>query len=253
VRRLAGLSLSDLRASTTPAYAKVLRRRIILDFARFQEKSWRHARSKQKVLEKGTVGSSLQWRLDLMESNIPPRFQSIVSLLQRQLRDIEALPWALSHGDFIPANILARPESGEMSGLLDWAEAEYLPFGVGMYGLEELLGEDIDGHFSYYPEAKQLRKLFWRELLAIIPELARDTQMLRTVKAAQTLGILLWHAIAFDDGKLDRAVATGVDDGEIQRLDMFLLHHSGQCTRQTLCQRCWESLLHLQELMLGET
>jgi hypothetical protein len=124
---------------------------------------------------------------------------------------------------------MVSPYSGKLIGLLDWAEAEWLPFGVGMYGLEELLGEENkEGKFVYYPEAKQLRNLFWKELLLLIPELSRDSKTAALVKKAQRLGILLWHGIAFDDGKLDRVVEEGRDDQEIQRLDEFLLHASSR-------------------------
>ncbi|KAH9898922.1 hypothetical protein F4778DRAFT_177671 [Xylariomycetidae sp. FL2044] len=244
--RIPGVALSDLRAGgdvnrhrhRLRSRSRIQRERIVRDFAGLQAMSWRHAREKTSgavIVRKKLVGSSLRWRLELMASSLPSRFRPIARSLLCDLPDIETtLPWTLSHGDFLPANVMADPESGAIRGLLDWAEAEFLPFGVGMYGLEELLGEERDdGHFAYYPEANRLRRLFWTELLLRVPELARRDggRRLALVQKAQRVGILLWHGIAFDDGALNRAVQEGVDDAEVERLDAFLLSSPGSRPR----------------------
>lgn len=236
MRKLSGFSLLDLRTSSHSSTA--VRRQIIRDFADIQVMSWRYHMPGTQILEKGTVGSSLQWRIDMMISKLPERFKTVAEGVRNKLQDIVDLPWVMSHGDLIPANILVaqNPPNGRITGLLDWAEAEWLPLGVGMYGLEELLGEDVEGHFQYYPEAQRLRSLFWSELLLGIPELSKGRDFLQLVKEAQTLGIMLWHGIAFDDGKLDRVVEVGVDDGEIQRLDAFLFR-GGSILEQTFWDR----------------
>lgn len=222
---------------------KARRRRIVQDFASFHATAWKHAKAGADVTPKGTVGSSIRWRLDLMARSVPRRLQRFTTVLAAELPAIEALPWTLSHGDFLPSNILVSPNEGAISGLLDWAEAEYLPFGVGMYGLEELLGEENNGLFAYYEEAHTLRRLFWSVLLTNVPKLRKDPKLLRTVKAAQKLGILLWNAIAFDDGLLNRAVEEGRDGVEIQRLDMFLL--DPRSSKGSLIARLKYKLSHL--------
>ncbi|KAK6950051.1 hypothetical protein Daesc_008374 [Daldinia eschscholtzii] len=227
MRRIPGVSLADLRVETKALQARSQREQIVRDFAHLQATSWGYAISQGGVREKRMVGSSLRWRMELMAKNLPSRFRSIARSVLADLPEIEALPWTLSHGDFLPSNVMVDPKSGELLGLLDWAEAEYLPFGVGMYGLQELLGEDKDGHFVYYPEAKHLRNLFWAELLSQLPELSQNPRRVVLIRKAQILGIFLWHGIAFDDGRLDRTVQEGKDDGEIERLDAFLLSRSG--------------------------
>ncbi|KAI2639747.1 hypothetical protein GGS26DRAFT_282832 [Hypomontagnella submonticulosa] len=223
MRRIPGVSLADLRVETDLLQARSRREQVVRDFAHIQATSWSHAKSNGNFQEKRLVGSSLRWRLELMAGKLPSRFRSIANSVLRDLPEIEELPWTLSHGDFLPSNVMVCPKSGRILGLLDWAEAEFLPFGIGMYGLQELLGEDIDGHFVYYPEAKHLRYLFWTELFSCLPDLSRDARRVALIRKAQILGIFLWHGIAFDNGKLDRAVEEGKDDGEIERLDAFLL------------------------------
>ncbi|KAI0406582.1 hypothetical protein F4802DRAFT_85642 [Xylaria palmicola] len=223
MRKLPGVSLRDYRAVSSERSA---RQAVVQDFARVQAVAWRNARRGDELGgEKRTVGSSLHLRLALMAALLPIRFRHIASSIISDLSKIEALPWVFTHGDFLAANIMVSPITGELTGLLDWAEAEWLPFGIGMYGLEELLGEDNrDGQFVYYPEARHLRNVFWRQLMLLTPELAHDSKSVALVKKAQILGILLWHGIAFDNGNLNRVVQEGSDDREIQRLAAFLLH-----------------------------
>lgn len=226
MRKLPGVSLADYRVM--PSKKRWAREQIVRDFAQLQALAWQNARRVEELVdEKRTVGSSLTSRLESMSASLPISFRSIASSILSDMSEIEALPWVFTHGDFLAANIMVSPHSGKMTGLLDWAEAEWLPFGVGMYGLEELLGEDSQsGQFVYYPEARRLRNIFWKQLMLLVPELSGDPKIIPLVKKAQRLGILLWHGIAFDDGNLNRVVEEGKDDGEILRLTLFLSHTS---------------------------
>ncbi|KAI1417544.1 hypothetical protein F5Y13DRAFT_59540 [Hypoxylon sp. FL1857] len=252
MRRMPGVSLTDLRTETKFSQGRSQREQIVRDFVHLQAVSWAHARSNDSV-QKKTVGASIRWRLELMAHKLPARFRGIAKSVLLSLTEIEALPWVLSHGDFLPSNIMVHPRSGKLLGLVDWTEGEFLPFGIGMYGLQELLGKDRDGHFVYYPEAKYLRKLFWTELFSSLPELSRDPKRVALIRKAQILGILLWHGIAFDNGKLDRAVEEGKDDGEIERLDAFLLSRGLEPRRFRTIRPFKESpITFIRELLFGK-
>jgi len=256
MRRIPGVSLAELR-STGRTLSGRSRRRLVEDFAHFLCYAWirynEAANAVMRYLVRERVGKSLRWRLEMMHEKLPQRFRPAVEDVLAHLHEIEALPWVLTHGDVVPGNIMVEPprentalesranaiESfggpapGSFRGLLDWAEAEFLPFGVAISSVEELFGESSlpcdstgpypprESRFEYYPEAGELRRLLWRELEAAIPELAEGS-FRATVERARMMGILLWHGIAFDDGRLDRVVQEGTDDEEIQRLDAFL-------------------------------
>lgn len=237
--RIPGVSLAELR-SAGRALRPDQREGLVKDFAHFLSVGWKKSSRKDNSPEirnrvKAKVGGSIRWRLEKMRDELPPRFRSVVVDTLAHLHEIEALPWVLTHGDVVPGNVMVEASSGALRGLLDWAEAEFLPFGVGISSIEELLGEasrawDSVGpypppgsRFEYYPEAGDLRRLLWNVLEEEIPDLAEGTATREAVERARVMGILLWHGIAFDDGKLDRVVREGRDDEEIQRLDMFLL------------------------------
>jgi hypothetical protein len=224
--RVEGISFKDFRLRHTGiAQAREYRRRLCIDFAGFLAKAWHSSRI--TTISLGMVGLSLVSRLKALITDLPPRLQSTARNVLRQLHRIEALPWVLTHGDIIAANIMVDPSSGNLLGFVDWAEAERLPFGVCFYGLEEILGEMTPSGFRYHPDAEDLRGLFWAELKMHIPQL-QQSHILEAVKLARDLGVLLWHGIAFDNGAIDRVVQEGRDVDEIHRLDAFLDLHPDQ-------------------------
>jgi hypothetical protein len=183
--------------------------------------------SSANQIEPGIIGKSIASRLKSLSTELPVRFQSAARRIIRELRYIEALPWVLTHGDIVAGNVMVEPSSGHLVGLVDWAEAEYLPFGVSFYGLEEFLGETSPTGFQYYRDASDLRSVFWAELKKQIPELGQR-EILKAVELARDLGVLLWHGIAFDNGAISRVVQEGKDVEEIYRLDAFLDIHDPQ-------------------------
>lgn len=259
-----GVPLSQARAaqaarealtSSTTTWRHAERRRresLVAQFAHFIALGWKHRRpsapgaSHEPAAACGRVGSSMRWRLEQMAARLPPRFRPAAQqlLLAGAFESIRALPWVLTHGDIVPANVMVVQKHGHggdggdsewaITGFLDWAEAEYLPFGVGLYGLEELLGE-ADGPggsgFRYYTEAPKLRALFWSRLAIECEEDGGGGGRVppkKVVESAHVLGMLLWHGIAFDDGRLDRVVDECRDKDEIQRLDAFFASvHAG--------------------------
>lgn len=222
MNRLPGVSFKDFRASNTSLATNTETRAILCkDFAAFLAVGW-HRRGCIS-LPRGIVGSSLLSRLELLCKDLPIRFQPLAKRIRKDMRFIEAMPWVLTHGDIIPSNIMINPLTQHLTGLVDWAEAEPLPFGTCFYGLEEILGEITPTGFHYHANVTYLRKVFWTEIVTLIPELKQD-ELMRTVRLARDLGVLLWHGIAWDDGAINRVVMEERDEDadEIRRLDAFL-------------------------------
>ncbi|KAH7418300.1 hypothetical protein BKA64DRAFT_196130 [Cadophora sp. MPI-SDFR-AT-0126] len=220
MERIGGISLKDLRVSSNiverPTYSQA---RLCRDFAVFLSKSWHRGTADHVPL--GRVGRSIRVRVEALCEDMPARFRANARHVLANLQRIEALPWVLTHGDIVAANIMVDPSSGALAGLVDWAEAETLPFGVCLYGLEEMLGEMTATGFQYGPDAENLRAIFWDELRRHIPALGQS-HVLEAVNLARDLGVLLWHGIAFDDGAIDRVVQEGRDVEELYKLEAFL-------------------------------
>ncbi|KAK4455802.1 hypothetical protein QBC34DRAFT_481047 [Podospora aff. communis PSN243] len=225
---LPGTPLSSLQPLARPH-----RRSLISSYAHLLGQTWTSP-SPQPQPQTSLIASTLRPRLLALQANLPSRFHPTISRVLSSFPSILALPWVLTHGDFIASNLLiSSTPTPAISGLLDWAEAEYLPFGICLYGLEELLGEsragiDREGQkypapgsvFVYYEDAEELRGWFWEELLRLVPEVGKFKEM---VEMAGALGLLLWHGFAWDGGRLDRVVNEDRDEEEVQRLDVMLL------------------------------
>lgn len=221
--KLPGISYKEYRASETDLVAQNQtwnnHVQIVEDFALFLARSWNH---RADLPGCGKVGSSITVRLQQLTQELPHRFRPRALSALKQIRHLDALPWVLTHGDIVPSNIMVNPASGRLTGLVDWAEAEVLPFGLSLYGLEELLGFVAATGWTYCNGSERLRAHFWRKLLAAIPELEGNLQSLDALGTARDIGVLLWHGFAWDDGAIDRVVRDGQDDEEICRLDAFL-------------------------------
>ncbi len=221
MKKMPGVSYKELTLKSADLVPKI-RKTLCEDFAVFLAKAW-HRRT-EISLPLGVIGSSTKQRLERLYNELPHRFRPAVKRVISQYHLIEALPMVLAHGDIVPSNILLDPTNGHLVGLVDWAEAEMLPFGICLYGLEEILGHmTADNQFVYYADAEEARAAFWERFRTEIPPLG-DKQTLEAVLLARELGILLWHGFAFDDGAINRVVQEGRDCQEICYLDTLLCH-----------------------------
>lgn len=228
-----GTTVSDLlpKSKTLSALEIERMRTLVVSFAQFYARSYIASTTcKHKMPCTGKVGSSILQRLQWLERKLPSaplRAVARRTLSAVQEGGLDCLPVSLSHGDLLPSNILVEPSTWEITGIVDWAEAEYLPFGMNSYGLEYLLGQLVldkgvdKPHFIYYSQACELRKLFWTTLTSIVPGLGIETHYSAAI-LARTVGILLWHGIAWDDGKIDRVVDCNDDLEELAYLEALL-------------------------------
>jgi hypothetical protein len=179
----------------------------------------------------GKVGSSILPRLEKLGIELPdPFLREVAKTTVARIKDMEDLPVVLNHGDFIPSNVLVDEETWEINGLVDWAEAEDLPFGMCMYGVEYVLGylgtacqtrdkSLNEPMFVYHENAEYLRGLFWRRLCELEPDVK---SRLEDVKTMRDVGVLLWFGYAWDDGAIDRVVNEKDDGVEVACLRTFL-------------------------------
>jgi hypothetical protein len=111
-------------------------------------------------------------------------------------------------GGGITTTTTGEVDEVRLAGMIDWAEGEYLPFGVGLYGVEEVLGRmvvDVPAikgekkrrRFEYHPHAGRLREVFWEELEAAVPALVEDKELRKRVEKARLLGLLLWYVTLY--------------------------------------------------------
>jgi hypothetical protein len=177
----------------------------------------------------GKLGSRIFPKLSSLSRELPSSTlrQRAADTLSR-LRQIVDWPLIVNHGDLIPSNILIDEESWEVKGVVDWAEAEVLPFGMCVYGLEHLLGyldvsKPTGPKWVWYDGAEELRVEFWGGLWEKIkPKSGNKEEWRKDAECARDAGILLWYGYAWDEGRINRVVNSVDDREELEMLSAFL-------------------------------
>nr|POE86497.1 hypothetical protein CFP56_46681 [Quercus suber] len=219
------LSQTTMLRPTTTNKMKTL----LSDLAAFHARAWVggiwDVRSARRAVAQGKVGSSLVPRLAALAQRLPSR--ALRRVAQRALREVqngglEGLPVVLTHGDLIPSNLLVEAATWRLTGVVDWAEAEWLPFGISLYAVDILLGGLVDENnrkspFRWYVD-RAPRAWFYKELESKIGCLGR---LKKCVRLARVVGVLLWFGFAWDDGRIDRVI-DGKAWSELQCLKAYL-------------------------------
>ncbi|KAI7264547.1 hypothetical protein KC345_g8769 [Hortaea werneckii] len=180
----------------------------------------------------GRVGKSMVSRLRKLEIGLPlPTMRQKARRTRAAVEEgvLDAVPVGLNHGDFLPSNLLVDPISWRIKSYIDWAEAEILPTGICLYGLEHILGyiEDVDDggkggmpQFVYYEQAEELRRIFWEDFGQLVPAV-KGTDVRKALDLSRDVGILLWKGFAWDDGAIDRVVNLKDDLEEVACLETW--------------------------------
>ncbi|KAJ8606042.1 hypothetical protein MRB53_041240 [Persea americana] len=216
---LSGSRFDELQPACRIIDQKSIERMEVLmsGMAHFFAQSWQEADSCHHKCD-GKIGRSIPTRLRRLAEELPSA--ALRRLAGRCLDDMQAglldiLPVVLTHGDLLSSNIMVDEQRWKLRGVIDWAEAEYLPFGMALYGVERLLGymstdKEKLPCFVYYDCADELRELFWKQLIEWLPDF--HGQLRTSIELSKTVGVLLWHGFAWDDGKIDRVISDSIED-----------------------------------------
>jgi len=149
-----------------------------------------------------------QWEVDFdrLSKELPERFQKNLKRVRDHLPRVFDLPFVVTHDDLNESNIMVD-ETGRITGIVDWAEAKILPFGISLWALEGILGwMDREG-WHYHDNAAGLRAEFWRVFEAEVCGGGMEEQTKENIRMARMVGMFLRHAFKGDDGPNGRAVA----------------------------------------------
>ncbi|KAL7919530.1 hypothetical protein ACQKWADRAFT_192465 [Trichoderma austrokoningii] len=183
----------------------------VIDFAKFYAASWKAPQSPAK--DRRHLYMS---QLKHLSSSLPPRFTKILEHTQKNIGQMmDLVPWVLTHQDLSDMNILVDPDSGHITGVVDWADATIEPFGMALWGLETVLGCSGPDGWSYYGDnVSQSRALFWNTLLREIGHTISD-ECRHAIDQVRTLGVLLRYGFCWENGTINPVKDT-------MYLDVFL-------------------------------
>ncbi|KAJ5250700.1 hypothetical protein N7489_001110 [Penicillium chrysogenum] len=191
----------------------------IKDFARFFAQSWNN--NLQPCSDTtATLLMEFQSSFDLLARNLPSRFAANLERVREELPSLfKVLPFVLSHGDLNMMNLLVNPKTGNITGIVDWAEARILPFGFALYGLEHLLGWMDSEGWHYYDHYCELESLFWQTFREEAHNFSDADLYL--ISAARMAGFFYHYGFNFDTKGEIQSVRMDRPDGSLAYLDAF--------------------------------
>lgn len=146
----------------------------------------------------------LQLYLGMDEPAIDPHKSLIRDLLQR-VDELRVLPMCWSHWDINSINIMVD-DDGNVTGVLDWEEAYWMPFGMNTCRLPDLAAWNRQGVLTKKPYSDEMDFAFWNSLFQAAPKAVRS--YLREIQLAMDIG----HVITtfFDGSEPPHPSHTGV-------------------------------------------
>ena len=160
-----------------------------------------------------------------LSGTLPRRFTILIDRTYASLDEvIYQVPWVLTHSDLSNMNILVDPDSGHLTGVVDWADASIEPFGTALWGLESVLGcSGIHGWAYHGNDILHSRELFRNVLFTEIGDAVSDV-IRRAIEDVRTLGLLLRYGFIWEDGEQKPTQDTNL-------LDIFLQSESEFATK----------------------
>lgn len=165
--------------------------------SRFFAQSWNNPQQLSEA-DADVLLSEVQSNFEKMAQSLPQRFESNLERVRQELPSLfsGAFPFVLTHGDLNEINTLVDTDSGNITGIVDWAEARILPFGFALYGTEYFFGYMSPDGWHYRDDHRELERLFWQTFQESVKGFSDDD--LRLIRAARMAGMFYRHALVLD-------------------------------------------------------
>jgi hypothetical protein len=126
----------------------------------------------------------LQLYMTLDEPRVAP-FKELIGSLLARVEELRKLPPCWSHWDINSVNIMVT-DDGNVSGILDWEEAYWMPFGMNACRLPDLAAYNQLGVLSKKPYSDDMEIAFWKSLFQAAPKGVRT--LLKEIQLAMDIG-----------------------------------------------------------------
>ena len=158
---------------------------LILSYS-FYAEAWKKAHP----LVDGTI-DDFRAKLEILHRTMSARYTPVVERLQKDMdQAISQMPWVLTHQDLASMNMLVDTDTGRLTGIADWVDADIEPFGMALWGLEDILGSSGPDGWSWVGDTAPLRSVFREAFFAEIGERLSDEKCI-AIDQVRDLGLLL--------------------------------------------------------------
>lgn len=185
----------------------------------FFAQSWNCAQP--QASDPANLASEYGFKLGRLAESLSQRFAAKLLSLEPHLPAVfSKLPHVVTHGDLCELNILIDSITGNITGIVDWAEVRVLPFGFALWALENILGYmDAEG-WHYYDNEDELRALFWSNFLQQANNCT--DQHIKLIEVVRLIGLFCRYGFAMEGEKI-LGVVDGTATSKMAYLDAFCL------------------------------
>ncbi|KND92257.1 hypothetical protein TOPH_02972 [Tolypocladium ophioglossoides CBS 100239] len=189
--------------------------------ARFFAQSWLSGRPADPAQVLTTVNECAA-TFRYLSDTLPSRFKPYVTQIQGILPMLRSgeHPVVLTHGDLNEMNILVDHASGKITGVVDWAEASFHPFGFALYALDNALGSMGPNGWEYFDNADDLRDEFWSTFSRLVGGLSESR--MESIRLARVAGLLIRYGTPYDRGFGGMVGVRDPSDASLRYLDALL-------------------------------
>ncbi|UKZ81427.1 hypothetical protein TrVFT333_009199 [Trichoderma virens FT-333] len=209
-------------SANQPSEAKSRQLKTATDFAEFFAQSWRNNQYSDPNEAAGLLSEVKSTLRLLLRSRFPRQYlPNLLKVLEKlPLLFSGALPFVLSHQDLNEMNTLIDPETGSITGIIDWAEASILPFGFSLWGFENILGYMDSEGWHYFDNRRELEDAFWQTFWAKASNITESKKKL--IRVARMAGLFYRYGFIWNGKTIDREVEAS-DASSIAYLDAFCM------------------------------
>ncbi|KAF5023003.1 hypothetical protein F66182_4961 [Fusarium sp. NRRL 66182] len=202
-----------------PSDSRLRQSHTVKDLARYFAQSW-NCQQQLSPGNKAALFAEFRSKFDLLARSLPSQFLPNLNRVYKKLASVFSgtLPFVLSHGDLCEMNLLIAPETGHITGIVDWAEARILPFGFSLWGFENILGFMDSKGWHYYDNRDELEDLFWRTFWTEATDASKvDLELIQIVRMA---GLFCRYGLVMEGKDLKGAIDHS-DSHSLAYLDAF--------------------------------
>ncbi|PQE13456.1 kinase-like domain protein [Rutstroemia sp. NJR-2017a WRK4] len=221
IQRLHGVTYFENEDFKDGSSDVLLRRsNTIRDLAIFFAQSWTNEQEVPEHIVR-ELRRDREHKLDVLINHMPSRFTGLLKMLREEMTSLFVSPYplVLTHDDPCKMNILIDPDTGRITGIIDWADPSIEPFGFALWGLENLLGYEDESGWHYYAESDDLRKLFWVTFEDKVGSLTNAE--IHNIQVARMLGIAVGYGISWRHRNESKPITEA--SSSMKYLDAFCL------------------------------
>ncbi|KAJ5524615.1 Protein kinase-like protein [Penicillium frequentans] len=163
----------------------------VQDFAVFFASAWNNRLASILAFNSSLIQNDYLSRLERISNKLPVSFSPLLDKLKSQLPSLfpDDYPMVIIYWDLVENIIHVDIQTGHLTGIVDWRDAEVGPFALQLWGLENIIGIRTTTGMCFHPQHIQLCRLFWQNIYEEIGDVSKGVK--EAIHTARMIGIFL--------------------------------------------------------------